>query len=119
LNIIHRFAGSSALLTQYPNPELMLAENFAAASVPVTQYPNPELMLAQRPIAVSEPVSQYLNPELALAQRYAVEGRAGSTQWVVNPELSIVQRFAQGTYDSSFLAANPEIKAHLQYVNGG
>ena len=76
-------------------------------------------MLAQRIIAVSEPVSQYPNPELALAQRNAVEVGAGSTQWVVNPELSIVQRFGQETHDGSFLATNPEIKVHLQYVNGG
>jgi hypothetical protein len=98
MNLVHRYAASSAPVTQYPNPELMLAKKFAAASAPVTQY---------------------LNPELARAQRYAIEVGASSTQWVANPELSIVQRFAQDAYDSLFLATNPEIKVHLQYVNGG
>ena len=98
MNLVHRFAGSSAPVTQYPNPELMLAKKFAAANAPVTQYSN---------------------PELALAQRHSVESRVGFTQWVVNPELSIVQRFAQEAYDGSFLATNPEIKVHLQYANGG
>ena len=140
MNLVHRFAGSSAPITQYPNPELMLAAKFAAASAPVTQYgnpelmvagryavssvlvtqyPNPELMLANKLAAARAPVTQYQNPELALAQRYAVEVGAGFTQWVLNPELSIVQRFMQDAYNGTFLATNPEIKVHLQYVNGG
>lgn len=101
------------------NPELNLAQKYAGSVEPVSLYPNPELMLAKKLAAASAPVTQYLNPELALAQRYAVEGGAGSTQCVVNPELSIVTRFTEEAYDGSFLVTNPEIKIHLQYVNGG
>jgi hypothetical protein len=76
-------------------------------------------MLTNKLAAARAPVTQYQNPELALAQRYAVDMGAGSTQRVLNPELSIVQRFVQKIYDGTFLAANPEIKVHIQYVNGG
>jgi hypothetical protein len=119
LNLAQTYAGSVEPVSLYPNPELMFAGRYEVSSAPVTQYPNPELMLAEKFVAASAPVTQYLNPELAFAQRYAVVVGAGSTQWVVNPELSIVTRFAQEAYDGSFLATNPEIKVHLQYVNGG
>jgi hypothetical protein len=114
LNLAQRYAGSVEPVSLYPNPELMFAQKFVKNWVV-----NPELNLAYRFAGSSAPVTQYPNPELALAQRYAVEGGTGSTQWVVNPELSIAQRFGQETYDGSFLATNPEIKIHLQYVNGG
>lgn len=135
LNLAQTYAGSVEPVSLYPNPELMFAQKFAknwvvnpelnlihrfaGSSAPLTQYPNPELMLVEKFASASAPVAQYLNPELAFAQRYAVIEGAGSTQLVVNPELNIVQRFDQDAYDGAFLATNPEIKVHLQYVNGG
>jgi hypothetical protein len=114
LNLAQTYAGSVEPVSLYPNPELTFAQKFTKNWVV-----NPELNLTHRYAGSSAPVTQYPNPELMLAQRYAVAGGAGSTQWVVNPELSIVQRFVQEAYDGSFLVTNPEIKVHLQYVNGG
>lgn len=114
LSLAQRYAGSVEPVSLYPNPELIFAQKFTKNWVV-----SPELNLVHRFAGASAPITQYPNPELAFAQRYAVETGAGSTQWVVNPELSIAQRFSQETYDGSFLTTNPEIKVHLQYVNGG
>jgi hypothetical protein len=96
-----------------------VASRFAESIVPVTQYPNPEILFVQKFSLGGEPVSQYPNPELTLAQRYSIERGAGSTQWVVNPEVIFAQKFSAPAYDSSFLSANPELKVHLQFINGG
>jgi len=52
-----------------------------------------------------------------LVEKFAAAG--APVTLYAKPELALAQRFAQEAYDGSFLATNPEIKVHLQYVNGG
>jgi len=106
-----------------PASGLTIEQKYAVMGVeisqPVSIYTNPEVQLAQRLAGMSEPVSLYPNPEVTLAQRFAEKFGAGSQGWAVNPELALAQRFAVQPYSAEFLSQNPEVRLHLQFVQGG
>ena len=139
LGVVSRFALVDGPVSFSDNPELMVAGRYAAGTLPasgltieqkyavmgveisqpVSIYTNPEVQLAQRLAGMSEPVSLYPNPEVTLAQRFAEKFGAGSQGWAVNPELALAQRFAVQPYSAEFLSQNPEVRLHLQFVQGG
>jgi hypothetical protein len=110
------------------NPELMAAHRYAEIAVRRAESDhlatNPELIAAQRYAGASaeggQPLYSVANPELLIADRYTeMQAKAAEASGMhQNPELKVVGRYLEtsGATGASFLSINPEIKAHLRFL---